>query len=512
MQPSDLNLPPKFTRYRTGQLDAIANIVGSPTRFVLYPAPTGSGKSAVYISAHSMIGGRTLVLTPTRALQQQLLADFASIGLVDMRGRNNYTCTSYTNCQQGLGRPSPVDPTKRINACPDIAEPAACPYLAQLHTAQASSLVVTNYAYWLAINKSNPTALGQFDLLVCDEAHAAPWLVTNSIAVEVPVSATQQYDPPAPRSSIQAGDWVAWARKLLKRHNPIPRAHRDALKQLANLALSTNTPWIPQPPTKYNRHTLTLTPLWANALAEPLLFRSIPRVLLTSATLTPLTAKFLGIDSADLTTYEQPSTFDPRRRPFYYMPTARIDSKLTPPQFSQWINRCDTFIAQRLDRKGIWHTRSYARARAIMAQSRHGKKSSTPILISHEPGDLQRALSQYRRTPPPVVLVSPSVEQGFDFYGDQCRYQIISKIPFLDRRDPLTDARVRSDDDYGLLMTAESIVQTAGRPMRSADDWGETIIFDDHWKWWQRKAPLPSYFRAACKWVDRLPPPLDLED
>jgi Rad3-related DNA helicase len=105
------------------------------------------------------------------------------------------------------------------------------------------------------------------------------------------------------------------------------------------------------------------------------------------------------------------------------------------------------------------------------------------------------------------------METGWDFPADQCRYQIIAKVPFIDSRSLIIKARSKSDKTYLNYLTAQAIIQMVGRGMRSADDWCETYIIDDHIEWfWQaaRKQGLwPKWFQTAYRREAGVPDPID---
>jgi Rad3-related DNA helicase len=116
-------------------------------------------------------------------------------------------------------------------------------------------------------------------------------------------------------------------------------------------------------------------------------------------------------------------------------------------------------------------------------------------------------VAEFKRSADAVILVSPSVQEGFDFPDDDARWQIILKVAVMDSRDPLTRARLDADRSYRDSLVVEDVLQMAGRPVRSDRDWAETAIFDDHWAY-LRNAPFPAWFKAACVWANDLPPPL----
>src|SRR5207253_552582 len=66
-------------------------IIDSNKRFISLCAPTGFGKSLMYFMAAVLTGKRTVILTSTKGLQDQLLSDFGKISS-DIRGMSNYSC------------------------------------------------------------------------------------------------------------------------------------------------------------------------------------------------------------------------------------------------------------------------------------------------------------------------------------------------------------------------------------------------------------------------------------
>ena len=88
--PTDFGAPEKFTSWRKEQVDAIMRLSDADARHACFNMPTGSGKSLVAAMAGTFLGLRTLVLTSTKALQDQIVRD--QLTQVDLRGQSNYEC------------------------------------------------------------------------------------------------------------------------------------------------------------------------------------------------------------------------------------------------------------------------------------------------------------------------------------------------------------------------------------------------------------------------------------
>lgn len=543
MNPSDLGLPSKFGVYRAGQVDAILSAAGSDYRFSLISAATGSGKSLIYMSVSQLLGCRTLVLTGTKGLQQQLHNDFAPIGLADIRGQNNYRCVGFDPgfLFDRYGHPGDTcdkGPCHLGIQCGFRA--AGCLYYDAIRKAAQSRVVVANYAFWMTMNRyADPEALGEFGLLILDEADTAPDELNDFCAIDLDAHEVKAILgmslPPIDEGQEVWAEWAVQAhakarqkyketflelqdlasdRRALTRYLRRISDLGKPLKELAKvhnwrradnavpdvLVPGMQTDWVAEKTDK----GLRFSPVWAHAYAEELLFRNIPRVILTSATLSRAVARYLGIPADAFEYREYASTFNPERRPLIYLPTTTVDRHMTEGQIRVWINKIDQIVAGRTDRKGIIHTRSYERAQLVLTRSRFRNQ-----MLGHGGRNTRDVVADFKQRTGGWILVSPSMETGWDFPGDQCRYQIIAKVPFVDSRSPVIKARTKSDKTYLNYLTARSIIQMVGRGMRSADDWCETFIIDDHidWMWSAMKKGglLPRWFMAAFRRMTGVP-------
>ncbi|GAI90470.1 unnamed protein product, partial [marine sediment metagenome] len=78
MVPSDLGFDhDKFPTFREHQLETAQQVVTSEKPLFLLEAPTGSGKSLLALTAHSLMDKpRTVYLVSTKQLQDQIEQDF----------------------------------------------------------------------------------------------------------------------------------------------------------------------------------------------------------------------------------------------------------------------------------------------------------------------------------------------------------------------------------------------------------------------------------------------------
>lgn len=541
LSPADIGMPPHFDMWRPGQDDAIDNVIDafSYKRFVVVSAPVGSGKTVTYVGVALLMGWRVLVVTSSKSLQDQLIGDFGAVGMVDIRGRGNYRCSLSD------------EPEAEELSCEDgphqfcQQDGAGCQYKTAYKAAMGARLVTTNYTYQMLIYLYGE-GLGEFDLVVLDEAHDAEQEVCGVVGQTFTTRQVQwMLNSRFPHRPWEAEkeDWVRWAQhqlgtangKLLRLQEEakalresqgrVPSALAKSIREWGELVRGLTVvarargPWAAQETKLSNGSTAyRLEPLWASQYAPEVLFRDFPRVLLVSATVRPKTMELLGVPTEDYDFQEYPYQFPVRRSPVYYLPTARVSARSTDEDMGAIISRIDELMDARQDRNGLIHSVSYKLARWIKANAIYSH-----TMVSHDNStETRAALREFEgyEFSPPHVLVSPSIATGQDFKYRKAEYQIIPKLPAVvvegNRIMQARCAKTTGDPDYRNYLMAQTLAQMIGRPMRAPDDRCETFILDTSWDWAQYacRNHFPSWVRPLVIRATRLPkppPPLSLE-
>lgn len=557
MKPSDLGLPKHFGNYREGQLETAISLAGSSKRFKLLTAPPGRGKSLINMTIARLREdeGRTLILTGTKSLQSQMIADFQSAGLAEVKGLSNYRCVALDRQLKGLGASGStcdVGPCRAGVFC-NFKEEGGCLYYdAQAEAAQAD-IVVTNYAYWMSMSRTaseNGNVLGEFGTIILDECHSAPGWLTSFCTVRLDrdeINDLLRLELPPINEGVAV--WAEWAEFAKGTAQKAAAAAKSALEQsiglkgadrgrlvkrllrlkdiergMGELAAAGRwkrgettrkdirmsgmyTDWVAE---KYETRTergVQFTPVWPHNYAEGLIYRNIPSVVLTSGTMTKDIMRYMGIPPSQAEYIELDSSFDPKRHPTFIIPRVRVDRSNGEGEKRQLAAAIDHIIAARPDRKGLIHARSYDRAKDIIRLSKYGS-----AMISHSTGGVATAVAKFKKAEPPAVLVSPAATEGIDLPYDDCRYVIIVKVPFIDGRSELVKARSATDPNYVNYEAALAMVQMAGRGMRADDDMCEQFVLDAHFEWFCKRAKWPRWFMRTWKRMSTFPPPLVLEE
>ena len=505
--PTDLGLPAKFTSWRPGQFECVQTAATTDKRFIACSIPTGGGKSLFSIASAIITGGRSVYVTSSKGLQDQLYSDFSECGLTDMRGRQNYPCVRGhgTTCSEG-----------RMLECRD----SRCSYNSSRSDFLESPLGSTNYSYYLT-SIMHSEGIGKVDLLILDEAHAAIQELSSAIEIKLHhASYNFLYNiiESIPPFGKPLAIWRTWAKyahpKAIKHFQELKQKTQHKYLSITDRFVTTleqisNVPesWILD---ESNSAETLISPLWPTEYAEKYLFQSVKSIILSSATLVPKTLDLLGIKQEDSLFITQDHTFSPARSPVYIFPHSRVDFKMSEGDWQSTVGRMDTFISRRLDRKGMIHCVSYHNKERILKDSIHRGIMIAPRRAS----EFSAAVEEYRKSASPRILISPAATTGYDFPGDQCEYTVILKLPFIDGRSPIMKARSEHDPEYLSYLTAQTLVQTCGRGMRSNEDQNETLVLDAHANWFLGKKErggfrylLPPWFMRQIQYPSNQPVP-----
>lgn len=493
--PSPTSLGLGNLHWRPEQDKALWAALEAPTRFIGVDAPTGFGKTYFAQGLAKAMGGRWAYLTGTKQLMDQLSRD-APYSL-DVRGQSNYKCK--------------LDERVMVSDGPCHAgvkcdwRSSGCTYYDKIRSAQTWEAVHTNYALWLTSYRY-AEGLGAFDGLICDEGHSAAEWVVGTAGVE-----WTKEDVKATESMPPEKGWARWAASLsvklqleqagVELGSRRARVLRDLIRKLNRFPEADLEPqWcrVPSP------DAVLIQPLWPKGAGDrEWLFQKIKKVVIISATLRERDLDMLQIGEKERTFLEYGSSFATRNRPVWFLPTVTVKSGMPESDKRKLVARVDEIIAEwgiEGGHKGLVHTGNYDWQVYLLRNSRYSRWMMTP----RRGENFERALDRFTKASPPHILVTPRAREGVDLPGDLARYQIILKLPFPNSLDPIAMARSETDKKHGIYLTAQGLVQSTGRIVRSVEDWGHTFILDNnYWKWFRFAAKefLPQWWRSAVRYT-----------
>lgn len=508
-----LSSQPWFTAYRPFQESTIHHIIeafDSGHQAVFLNGPTGSGKTIVAAGVHEKLGGKALYTCTTKPLQHQVADDF-DYGHVIM-GRDNYptehNADAYPHINCGL-----CTKQKRDDECRWCE--TRCPYEQARSAATSSTLAIANTAYALNAWRSERSWLHGRDLAIIDECDTFESELCRHIEVNLSQAWQSKLRVYPPKKGSHLPTWQRWLTRIQSQLRDYrvegdgPDAMRerkrrkDLIDQLSRLELDDEN-WI-----RANDNPPTFKPVRVDRFAD----RWLPhaqRFLLMSGTIinAEQMADDLGIE--DWAYVEMPSTFPAARRPVIIDPVADMsykslqDDPTTIPRMAQGILKIlEAWPGQRV----LIHTVSYTLNNNLYAalQNLGGKGLTGRELITytshHERAD---ALTRYRNTHA-AVLLAASFDRGVDLPDDNCRVNIVCKMPHAALGDRQVSARMHAPggDSWYTTQTARTLVQMLGRAVRHEQDWAANYILDSGFVGWWRKAKhlIPRYIDDAIDWT-----------
>lgn len=532
-----------FSKPREYQLETISEIqaaIDKGYKYIILEAGTGTGKSAIAATVARM-HENSFILTVTKQLQEQYLKDFKEFNFKCVKGRQNFNCLveSDFNCDEGSCLEKDFNCSYGISksAKKGVAEAfdglywksnTHCNYYQQKIDALNCQNVVTNYYYaLLELNK-----VGDFkkrDILILDEAHNLESILMSYLTLEfsrkglknhAQINLSKQLVNQLKDKGYK--EWINFALRVLdkyksKRDKLLRTIKNSGKNKKKDLQLVVNSldkiiheieffitqinkhpnEWI----IDYNSYSATISfkPIKVDNYAKELLFEYGDVCLFMSATILNYKkfAQWLGINEDEVYPIRRKTPFDISMHPIYI--DKSVDMSFTKLKYNapRSIPFIKEFLNKHENEKGLVHSVSYKCADFIM------KKSNNSRLLTHNSKNREEVLEKFRKSENSNVLVSPSMNEGVDLPYDDCRFQIIYKIPYPNISDAQIKARKNIDDYWYLYKTALTLLQTYGRGMRAEDDYCTTYIIDNRVKRFvsqnKKNGLIPDYFIEAIK-------------
>lgn len=517
-------------------------------KFFLLNLPVGTGKSHLalmiadwYLKA---VNGNAKfdIITNSKILQDQYVETYESIN--DLKGKENYECTQYScSCAQG-------NEFNRLNK----TNCEFCPHSAAREGFVSGRMSLTNFylyiLFQLYMTKMMDNRGG--NVLIVDEAHDFDDVMSDFISIKITetvvkrlkfsnedqiirdlkkVSSISGYIEflkglqgeiattisEVERSMGQTKRTV----KSVKRENAVNKVLGGKNSDIKLMQIVTDLQqyqskieiflkeynanpnnWVLE--SNYNEKTkqkeLSLEPIWAFDYLDKYVFSKYDMVFLMSGTILDknLFCQLNGLDVEKAIYYSIESPFPVKNRPVYYMPLGKMSYKSKDDTFKNYIPFIHKILNKYSDKKGIIHTNSFELASWI------SRDIKDPRLVYHDSSNKDEVLQEHYNTDKPTVIVSPSLSVGVSFDDDKARFQVIAKVPYPSLASQKNKLRQKMNPDWYSWRTVGSVCQMAGRPIRSVDDYADTIIIDSNFGDLLRYSGhlFPQWFLDSIKKVE----------
>ncbi len=492
---------------------AIETFLNSDKRFCVIEAGTGVGKSAIgltvarYVSENrsnhaELFSPGSYFITTQKILQEQYVRDFPTV--VSLKSSSNYKCTYHksNSCSESQKLLKTADKSSRFfKSCA-----FNCKYKNQKEKFLNSAESITNFSYFLTeANYSGKIVPRQ--VLVIDEGHNVETELSKFIEITVSEYFSKsilKLSFPKKLTQFQTFSWIketylpAASRRLkffedsiekmggeklresLKQFESVTkqydllRSHITKIKQFVKIYKSDN--WVFETSSTEGKgyKKASFKPIDISLYAEDNLFRLGEKIIIMSATIlnSKTFMRTLGIDSNSASFISIPSPFPVDNRPVIFSPAGSMSAKsidFTLPKLAESVK---TILEHHKNEKGIIHCKTYKIANYLKRSLKNSR------ILTHDSSNRDEILEKHTSSKKNTVLLSPSMTEGVDLKGDASRFQIICKVPYPYLGDKLVRKRMNKFQGWYELQTAKSIVQSAGRSVRSEDDHAVTYILD----------------------------------
>lgn len=468
----------------------------------VHDAPTGTGKSLAYLLPALETGHKAVVLTATRALQDQLVEEFDPVAS-DLRGAQNFRCVSIPEADCSIGGMLHCRCRR-----PEFGEP--CPYLVQFGRAARSLVVVSNYAMWFSLMDSSSLQMigGAPYYLICDEAHMLLDLLTSASQARFTFEDLERLGAPiGEMSSWSLSEWKQWAAPASEAlpASAINAEHarflfrvRRSIDNLLRIG-DQDECW-----SEWDEAGFVAAPVWPKSSFQRYVAGSGAEcIVLTSATISREICSFVGLTPGRYRYYEYDSGFPPELAPVYFYDAPVLGYQSPDEDWAEAVRHAEAIASRYRGRRGIIYTSSYQRSQLV----RNLFAGSHPEWIFHDDSaSLPLAISRFR-CEPGSVLVSPSIVQGYDFPDDLCEFIIVLKCPYPDMGSGIVRRRMARTSYMDAVM-ALTLVQVCGRGVRHAADRCDCHVLDGAASRTLRRRPnvFPQWFRRRIRRAERVNP------
>lgn len=503
-------------------------------KYITLEAGTGTGKSAIattianYFSSEKI--GQSFIITATKQLQKQYQEKpynwIVCIGRHNFKCRyNDYlrnsegqliepiikknnkincengTCKNKTllqdwHCPHGINNNNPFIRTQLLETSENgnLIPVKFCRYWNQKKNAINSDKVVLNYNKAILEHKYIPH-FSQRKLIIFDEAHNLEKKIIDYVGIQISDKNLKKYNiSPIPKEVIESEDYTEWTQalqimideysKLNIESMPIKEAEHimsiiNKLIEIKYLIEENPVNWIikyyyANPESNEEILGVEFKPITIFEYAKEYLLTFGEICIFMSATILDhdYFSQCLGLRPQEVYNIKCPTPFSYSNRPIIFKTDGKLSKRYIDETKPKTIPLLLNILNQHTNEKGLIHTHNYELTNYIIENIKSNR------FITHNTYNREEALNKFKKNKANAVLVSPSMSEGLDLPYDNCRFQIIYKIPYPYLGDELI--KKRSDYDYKFIHyeTVKTLLQTYGRIMRSENDYGKTYIID----------------------------------
>jgi ATP-dependent DNA helicase DinG len=527
---------------------------------IVVAAPTGTGKSAIGVAAgfwiashapaHEIKRGAYYLVTQ-KLLQDQITNDIPRYNencknCVSIKTSEEYPCPDYMDCGTGIrvsnaasrisgltpeqkNKVSPEALAKKTRRCSCLVE-NNCSYKMAKARWLGATLSITNYAFFFT-SKLYTDDLKPRQLLICDEAHSVEEQIIRFIDGAVSLSQVKKWTQIAtmPRFD-KIAQYVEWVKNVY-----VPKLD-VVYQEMTDLELLSEGDKVSKELVELDKYICKLKRavqylhenqenwvFWCDEsqdgtemqyIVRPVFGAPFARIFLNS--LAPIRLylsaypgtntvfrRSLAIQKEKLAWAGMKSDFPKERRLIHAYNFGSMGSASKVESIPHVCRAIVKIASKYPDDRGLIHCSSYELGNHIH-QALENAGQLARLNFPKTADDRELAFKTHSETPS-SILISPSMTEGYDFFGDKARWQIIAKVPYPYLGDKQIARKLELDPEWYQMRTIMSIIQACGRICRSSDDWGITYILDSDFKrlWAKTEYMIPDWFKEAVVFHNR---------
>lgn len=171
-----------------------------------------------------------------------------------------------------------------------------------------------------------------------------------------------------------------------------------------------------------------------------------------------------------------PSTFEFEESPVWFLNKFKMSFKEKEISFKHLKNVIYSICTTKFKtQKGMIQTGSYAFAKQLFDDAPIEVKSR---MLVYNGSREKNTMVQIHQMSSDTILVGPTLNEGIDLPGDDCRFIIILKVPYPSLADKLVKEKIKLFPLWYNSSTSNEIIQGIGRGVRFNGDWCVTYILD----------------------------------
>lgn len=170
-----------------------------------------------------------------------------------------------------------------------------------------------------------------------------------------------------------------------------------------------------------------------------------------------------------------PSTFDFSKSPVHFINRYKMSYACKDHSFPYIQGMIYKICEKFAGKKGMIQTGSYANAKLIYDNAPESIRSRMLMYNGSKEKSSTITIHQMSKD---TILIGPTLVEGIDLPGDDCRFIVIMKIPYPVIVDKYNKKKMELFPEWYNSTTSNTIIQGIGRGNRFKDDYCETYILD----------------------------------